>query len=115
MNSMLKKRHVLPLYALAIAAALAFTFQQGALPETVRPVVDGAPTNYNWVERHNAVVDRVKKGNVDLLLIGDSIMHMWSSATRWSRRLSVGEILWKPKRGEPRFWMGSYAARSLAS
>ncbi|HDS83766.1 MAG TPA: GDSL family lipase [Phycisphaerales bacterium] len=30
-----------------------------------------------WAERHNAVNARVQQGNVDLLLIGDSITHGW--------------------------------------
>lgn len=33
-----------------------------------------------WTLRNDAVNERVKKGNVDLLLIGDSITHGWESA-----------------------------------
>ncbi|NLK42338.1 MAG: GDSL family lipase [Planctomycetes bacterium] len=32
-----------------------------------------------WVERHNAVNSRVQQGNVDLMLIGDSITHGWEN------------------------------------
>ena len=77
----MRNRHwILPFYSVALVAALAFTFQQGAVPETVKPVIDEAPTkahSYDWMARHNAVVDRVKKGNVDLILVGDSITMMW--------------------------------------
>jgi beta-glucosidase len=33
-----------------------------------------------WLERHNSINKRVKKGNVDLLMIGDSITHWWDKA-----------------------------------
>lgn len=33
-----------------------------------------------WTQRHQAVVDRVKQGNVDLLMIGDSITHGWEDS-----------------------------------
>ncbi|HWD38042.1 MAG TPA: GDSL-type esterase/lipase family protein [Fimbriimonas sp.] len=49
-------------------------------PLSVTPVVDDAPTkakSYDWIARHQAVLDRIKKGPVDLILIGDSITHGW--------------------------------------
>jgi beta-glucosidase len=33
-----------------------------------------------WQPRHQAVVERVKQGNVDLLMIGDSITHGWEKS-----------------------------------
>ncbi len=33
-----------------------------------------------WMPRHNAIVERVKQGNVDLLMIGDSITHGWEKS-----------------------------------
>jgi beta-glucosidase len=33
-----------------------------------------------WQKRHQSMNERVKKGNVDLLLIGDSITHGWEGA-----------------------------------
>jgi lysophospholipase L1-like esterase len=30
-----------------------------------------------WTKRHNAIVERVKQGNVDLIFVGDSITHGW--------------------------------------
>ncbi len=36
---------------------------------------------YNWWgARHNQVLDRVKQGNVDLILVGDSITHGWEKS-----------------------------------
>ncbi len=35
-----------------------------------------------WMERHESINARVKKGNVDLLMIGDSITHWWDTDGR---------------------------------
>ena len=36
------------------------------------------PVNQEWwPKRHQAIIDRNKQGNVDLILIGDSITHCW--------------------------------------
>jgi len=35
-----------------------------------------------WTSRHKAINERLKKGNVDLLFIGDSITHGWESVGR---------------------------------
>ena len=37
----------------------------------------GKDDNEGWMNRHKAMNERVKQGNVDLLLIGDSITHGW--------------------------------------
>ena len=41
-----------------------------------------------WMDRHNAMNEQVKQGNVDLLMIGDSITHMWELAGKdtWAAR-----------------------------
>jgi len=75
-----------PLSALALLASLAaFSGAQQtpppAIPLALAPAVDDAPTkakSYDWMLRHQAVVDRVHKGPVDLLLVGDSITHGWA-------------------------------------
>ena len=33
-----------------------------------------------WLPRHEEKLARIKKGNVDLLMIGDSITHGWENA-----------------------------------
>lgn len=58
----------------AVAAA------QAPAPATITPAIDEAPTkahSYDWMARHNQVVARVKQGNVGLLMVGDSITHIW--------------------------------------
>jgi beta-glucosidase len=75
---------------LALVAAYAAAgagFAQGTVPQTVpapplaiTPAVDDAPTkahSYDWMARHQGVLDRIRKGPVDLLLVGDSITHGW--------------------------------------
>ncbi len=52
-------------------------------PDTVTPV----PREGNWMTRHQSFNDRVKQGNVDLLLIGDSITQGWEGAGKdvWAK------------------------------
>ncbi len=40
-----------------------------------------------WKQRHESMNERVKKGNVDLLMIGDSITHGWEGAGKevWNK------------------------------
>jgi beta-glucosidase len=38
------------------------------------------PREGNWMKRHESFNERVKQGNVDLLLIGDSITQGWEGA-----------------------------------
>lgn len=81
-------------FLLVLGASAAIAWQQKTLPETVIPVVDEAPTranSYDWMARHNAVVERVKQGNVDMILVGDSIMHMWGGAPQPG---GPGQFLW---------------------
>nr|AHC53913.1 SGNH hydrolase [uncultured bacterium] len=55
----------------------------GAKPASVVPV----PRNDAWwQQRHKSMNERVAKGNVDLILIGDSITHGWEGA---------GKDVWK--------------------
>ncbi|ADB17097.1 lipolytic protein G-D-S-L family [Pirellula staleyi DSM 6068] len=44
--------------------------------DTVVPV----PRDGGWMKRHESMNERVKKGNVDLLMIGDSITQGWEGA-----------------------------------
>ncbi|MGD0382568.1 MAG: platelet-activating factor acetylhydrolase IB subunit [Thermoguttaceae bacterium] len=44
-------------------------------PESVVPV----PQPNKWMQRHESMNERVKKGNVDLLVIGDSISEGWEN------------------------------------
>ncbi len=67
-----------------ICAGLVLTAgAQKQLPTTVDP----KPRDGNWMQRHQSFNDRVAKGNVDLLLIGDSITQGWEGAGKeaWAK------------------------------
>ena len=67
---------------LTLAAALMMAGSAWAQPATqadhdaVRPV----PREGRWMERHQAMNQRVEQGNVDLVFIGDSITQGWEGA-----------------------------------
>lgn len=75
------------------------------------------PLNWNswWMPRHQAVLDRVKQGNVDLIFIGDSITHGWENSGKevwqkyYAKRNAVNlgfagdrtqHVLWRLDHGE---------------
>ena len=68
-----------------------------------------------WTKRHQAIVDRVKQGNVDMIFIGDSITYGWEVAGKdvWQQyyakcnAVNMGynsdrtqEVLWRLDNGE---------------
>ncbi len=57
-------------------AVVIFAAQGFAAPSTVPAPREGK----DWMARHNSFNDRVKQGNVDMILIGDSITHGWEGA-----------------------------------
>ncbi|MHB8637578.1 MAG: platelet-activating factor acetylhydrolase IB subunit [Fimbriimonadaceae bacterium] len=64
-------------------------------PDSVIPAVDDAPTkagSYNWMDRHNSVLARLKQGHVDLILVGDSITHGWGGSPDPTRNDAIGEL-----------------------
>lgn len=63
--------------ALMTLACLALvSMAQESANDAIKPV----PRDGNWMKRHESFNERVKKGNVDLLLIGDSITQGWEGA-----------------------------------
>lgn len=68
------------LFALVALAPLAFALpavaQEGKPNDAVVPV----PREGGWMKRHESFNERVKKGNVDLIFIGDSITQGWEGA-----------------------------------
>jgi len=81
-------RRLAPLFfLLTCQTALAFlsagALAEDKLPSTVVPV----PRDGGWLNRHQSFNERVKKGNVDLLLIGDSITQGWEGAGKeaWAK------------------------------
>ncbi|MBO7679022.1 MAG: GDSL family lipase, partial [Thermoguttaceae bacterium] len=78
----LKRNWVLFLAVTAVSLPLAARAEEGqtSRPDTVIP----AEKLYEqwWSDRHEANKARIAEGNVDLLLLGDSITHHWDDAGR---------------------------------
>jgi beta-glucosidase len=68
-----------------------------------------------WMPRHQAVLERIKQGNVDILMIGDSITHGWERSGKpvWDKyyanrnAVNMGfsgdkteHVLWRLEHGE---------------
>jgi beta-glucosidase len=68
-----------------------------------------------WMPRHQAVLERVAKGNIDLLMIGDSITHGWENSGKaiWDKYYAprnaanlgfsgdrTEHVLWRLQNGE---------------
>jgi hypothetical protein len=51
-------------------------------PADTRPIMEPYTNAGNWVTRHNGFVDTAKKGNIDLVLLGDSITDGWNNTGR---------------------------------
>ena len=70
--------------SLACVALVGLTRADDQGSATVRPV---PRTDKGWVDRDAAFNERVKQGNVDLLLIGDSITQGWEGAGKeaWAK------------------------------
>jgi beta-glucosidase len=79
-------------------------------PATVTPVAK--KNEAWWMQRHEAMNARVAKGNVDLVLIGDSITHGWEGQAAWKEfygkrnavNLGIGgdqtqHVLWRLENG----------------
>jgi len=59
--------------------------------ESVCPPIEGKKHSANtpeprtaksWIDRHNAINERLKKGKADMLFVGDSITHFWEGEGR---------------------------------
>jgi beta-glucosidase len=61
---------------IALAASATTSVAQDKPNDAIVPV----PRDGNWMKRHESFNERVKKGNVDLLLIGDSITQGWEGS-----------------------------------
>jgi lysophospholipase L1-like esterase len=67
------------------APAVAQTAPADKLHSALEPVSRG--TGRGWMARHEKMNARVKQGNVDLLMIGDSITHGWEGSGKeiWAK------------------------------
>ena len=68
------KLWVILLVACSVAPLVAYAAGEAAANSATTPVSRPDPW---WTDRHNAMNDRVKQGNVDLIFIGDSITQGW--------------------------------------
>ena len=71
-------RHVLSRLLLALVVCAP------AGPVTAHDAVTPASRGGGWLERHESMNERVRKGGVDLVFIGDSITHGWEGAGKES-------------------------------
>ncbi|MCX7424621.1 MAG: DUF1080 domain-containing protein [Planctomycetia bacterium] len=101
---------------LMVAMLLCWFCASGAAEEAkLHSAISPAPVNADWwKQRHEAMNQRVKQGNVDLVLIGDSITHGWEGngkdvwneyyAKRNAVNLGIGgdrtqNVLWRLENG----------------
>jgi beta-glucosidase len=104
---------------LFVGSALSFA-QDSATEESfvraIEPAIQTASYAVEWwMPRHNAIVERAKQGDVDLLMIGDSITHGWESTGKelWAKyyahrkAINMGfggdrteHVLWRLQNGE---------------
>jgi len=70
------------LFAL-LSATVTHAQETATLHDAVKPV----PRTGGWMTRHNAMNERVAKGNVDLVFIGDSITQGWEGSGKnvWAK------------------------------
>lgn len=97
-----------------LALLLALTMSALATAQDKHDAITPAPRDGGWMKRHESFNERVKKGNVDLLLIGDSITQGWEGAGKnvWAKHytprnavnLGIGgdrtqHVLWRLENG----------------
>lgn len=80
---MLSRRWMFALVPALLAGTALAQAQDGKPNDAVVPV----PREGGWMNRHQSFNTRVKQGNVDLLLIGDSITQGWEGAGKnvWAK------------------------------
>jgi lysophospholipase L1-like esterase len=62
---------------IALLGILCFSLSVFAENKDLHSAVKPVPKSGGWMKRHESFNQRVARGNVDLLLIGDSITHGW--------------------------------------
>lgn len=110
-----RSRTILTAYvALAALLALANSAAISVAQEKGHDAITPVPRDGNWMKRHESFNERVKQGNADLLLIGDSITQGWEGAGKkvWEKHytprnavnLGIGgdrtqHVLWRLENG----------------
>lgn len=111
------KKVLLSLFCLSIVCSLAIASQNPCdvkigSHEAVAPASRDSDW---WMPRHNAILERIKQGNVDIIMIGDSITHGWEKSGKpvwdqyYANRNAVNmgfsgdrtqHVLWRLENGE---------------
>jgi lysophospholipase L1-like esterase len=87
-----------PFIVAMLAFTLAVTCPAQTIPHSllsVTPAVDDAPTkanDYDWLARHDQVKARLQSGGAGLLMIGDSITHLWGGDPPDPRHGSANDL-----------------------
>lgn len=77
-----------------VASLLATLATSSTLLAADNPAIKPVPREGGWMNRHQSFVDRAKKGNVDVLFVGDSITQGWEGSGKevWKDQFAA----WKP-------------------
>jgi len=84
---MRRVRHLLIPFALIVGSSVLAAAEEQKLHSAINPVSRGG----RWMARHQRMNERVKKGNVDLVFIGDSITQGWEGRGKKAWRQSYGK------------------------
>lgn len=103
----MRTRYFLPL--LLVIAATCLTAEASAENSAIRP----EPRDAGWVNRHEGFVAEAKKGNAEILFMGDSITDGWRGQKLWKEKyeplkavnFGIGgdqtqHVLWRIQNGE---------------
>jgi lysophospholipase L1-like esterase len=86
-ETFMKRMHTASLFVILTASLALATGRAVAKDPKDYASTKPVPRNDGgWQARHKSMDERVKKGNVDLLMIGDSITHGWEGS---------GKVVWK--------------------
>lgn len=112
----MKRRMVLVLVVVLSFSAMVFAGSNAvAVEPKTNPAVTPVPRPDDWwTQRHAAILERVKQGNVDLIMVGDSITHGWEGVNEiWAKyyaprnAVNMGysgdrteQVLWRFDNGE---------------
>lgn len=91
---MLTSKRLLPVTVLGLAASFLAFQSHGTAQDETKPKVNDAVkpadrlNQANWKKRHENFVERSKKGDVDVLFVGDSITQGWEGAGKkvWAEK-----------------------------
>ena len=106
----MKTRFTLPLLLSALVLALPTL---AADAPTGNSAIKPVPRDANWVKRHEGFVERAKKGDAEILFMGDSITDGWRKQQLWTDKyepmkavdFGIGgdkteHVLWRMENGE---------------